>query len=434
MVRGKPRIGDLARLDEGLIARAAFFDPDVYRAELERVFARCWLFVGHESQIPKPGDFVTNYTGEDPVILCRDGKGKVRVFLNSCRHRGMKICRTDRGNMRSFTCSFHGWTYDTDGRLIGVPFRNQAYGKALDVSRWRLAEPDRVESYGGLVFARWKAGELSLNDYLGDLRWYLDVLLERTLGQLEFLPGVQRYRLNANWKIAGENFAGDAYHLPYSHGSLFRIEIRQINPVTFNRAEQLYSIALPHGHGLTGMAVADERLKADRELAAGMGPEVVDYVRACHDRLSSRLTPEQVRVYGLGFGNIFPNLSINDFSALRPIGLYLWHPRGPTAIDAWQWCVIDSAAPDAVKEIARVDFQRMQAVTGIAAQDDSENFEQVTQATRGVIGQELDFNYQMGLDQPATDAPPGLPGRFAPYYSENGQRNYYRYWADLMQA
>jgi ethylbenzene dioxygenase alpha subunit len=109
--RGSPPVEGsehYVKLDEGFVSREIFFDPEIYQAELERIFARCWLFLGHQSQIPEPGDYMTAYMGEDPVLVCRGDDGTVRGFLNSCRHRGMKVCRADRGNARQFTCSFHG--------------------------------------------------------------------------------------------------------------------------------------------------------------------------------------------------------------------------------------------------------------------------------------------------------------------------------------
>src|SRR6059036_4194512 len=114
--------GGLVDLGKGLISREIFVNEQIYAEELERVFARCWLFVGHESQIPGPGDFVVSRMGEESVILCRDRAGAVHVFLNSCRHRGMKVCRYNEGNTAVFTCPYHGWSYGTDGRLVGVPF------------------------------------------------------------------------------------------------------------------------------------------------------------------------------------------------------------------------------------------------------------------------------------------------------------------------
>jgi hypothetical protein len=163
-----------------------------------------------------------------------------------------------------------------------------------------------------------------------------------------------------------------------------------------------------------------------------MGHEVEDYVEDCHRRIGERLSQNQQKVHTFAFGNMFPNFSFNSFSALRPFGLYLWHPRGPSKLEAWQWCAVDRGAPQVVKDIVRVDFSRVQATSGIAAQDDTENFEQVTEATRGEIGSRLDFNYQMGVEDASDGTIAGFPGRFGPYYSEQGQRNFYGAWATMM--
>jgi phenylpropionate dioxygenase-like ring-hydroxylating dioxygenase large terminal subunit len=126
----------LVDLKTGQISREIFVNEAIYQEELERIFARAWLFVGHESQIPNPGDFAVSGMGEESMILCRDRAGEVHVFLNSCRHRGMKVCRYDEGNTAVFTCPYHGWSYGTDGRLVGVPFFREAYRSALDRSQW----------------------------------------------------------------------------------------------------------------------------------------------------------------------------------------------------------------------------------------------------------------------------------------------------------
>jgi hypothetical protein len=115
------------------------------------------------------------------------------------------------------------------------------------------------------------------------------------------------------------------------------------------------------------------------------------------------------------------------------MGFYIWHPKGPDRLEAWQWCAIDRDAPQIVKDIIRVDFSRVQSTTGIAAQDDTENFEQVTEATRGVVGQSLDFHYRMDVEEDRRVTVDGLPGQLSRYFSESGQRAFYRRWFEMMK-
>src|SRR5262245_4569948 len=162
----------------GKIDRRIFIDQVIYDEEMEKIFGRAWLMIGHESLIPKPNDFFHTYMGEDPVILTRDAKGELHAFLNMCRHRGNRIVRADDGNARHFVCSYHGWTYTNDGELKSVPGEQQAYYGALDKACLRLIEA-RVETYAGIVFATWAKDAPCLEAYLGDARWYLDTQFNR---------------------------------------------------------------------------------------------------------------------------------------------------------------------------------------------------------------------------------------------------------------
>src|SRR5579871_4184385 len=104
---------DLVRTSEGLVSARIFSDPDIYELEMERLFAHCWLFVAHASEIPQPGDFVVRSMGADPVIVSRDQDGHVHVLLNVCRHRGRQVCTEDAGRTARFQCGYHGWTYNS---------------------------------------------------------------------------------------------------------------------------------------------------------------------------------------------------------------------------------------------------------------------------------------------------------------------------------
>src|ERR1700730_18132817 len=216
----RPGLVDLAA---GQISREIFVNDEIYREELERVFARAWLFVGHESQIPSPGDFFVSSMGEESVILCRDRAHKVHVFLNSCRHRGMKVCRYDEGNAAVLTCPYHGWSYSTDGRLVGVAYFREAYHITLDLSAWGLVEVAQLALYKGTVWATWDPAAPPFLEYLGDFLPYIDLTLDSwdgSDGGTEILCGIQKWRVPSNWKFPAENFSGQ--HLPQHQPPLSR--------------------------------------------------------------------------------------------------------------------------------------------------------------------------------------------------------------------
>jgi phenylpropionate dioxygenase-like ring-hydroxylating dioxygenase large terminal subunit len=166
----------LVDTEQGLMSRRIFIEPAIYEQELEQIFARCWLFLCHESQIPQPGDFFSTSMGEDPVLVVRDSQGQVHAFLNVCRHRGNRLCRADRGNAATFTCAYHGWSYGNDGQLVGVPYLREAYYGELDRARWGLLPVAQLDSYKGLLFATFDPEAPPLLEYLGAVTWYLDRL------------------------------------------------------------------------------------------------------------------------------------------------------------------------------------------------------------------------------------------------------------------
>ncbi|MGD9921075.1 MAG: aromatic ring-hydroxylating dioxygenase subunit alpha [Pseudorhodoplanes sp.] len=138
-------ISELVRADDGIVSRQIFASHELFQQELERIFSRAWLFVGHESLVPKPDDYFVSRMGTESVILTRDRQNRIHVLLNSCAHRGMKLCRYDNGNTRAFTCPYHGWSFSTDGDLVevpgglvGVPGIDTYYRRELDKKAWGL--------------------------------------------------------------------------------------------------------------------------------------------------------------------------------------------------------------------------------------------------------------------------------------------------------
>jgi len=210
---------EVARLVEaGRVHRRVYSDPDVFDLEMERIFGRAWLFVGHTSQVLTPGDFITTELGRQPVIMTRHSDGSVHVLLNRCTHRGPKVVNERCGHATRLTCCYHGWTYDTDGQLLNVPVP-EGCGEGFDREAFGLARAPRVGEYRGFVFASLAAKGLSFEDHIGPMKGNIDDLVDRAPdGTLALDVGMHRYVYQGNWKLQVENVL-DSYHVPFGHAS-----------------------------------------------------------------------------------------------------------------------------------------------------------------------------------------------------------------------
>jgi len=207
--------------DEGVFrfSPKVYSDLDLFQREQRRIFDCAWLYAGHETEVPQLGDFVTRRVGGRPLIIVRGIDGQIRVFHNSCRHRGAPVCRHPKGNTKSFLCFYHYWSYDNQGRLDGVPGQ-ESYGPGFKMQDMGLYQP-RMESYRGWMFVCFSHETESLKGYLGEVCSYLDLILDQDEGGSAILPGTHEYSMRANWKLLIENTL-DIYHLNATHGRFMR--------------------------------------------------------------------------------------------------------------------------------------------------------------------------------------------------------------------
>ena len=216
-----PAVDYGALVGDDRIHVSLYTDPRVFADEMERIFYRGWVFVGHESEIPGPGDFVTRPLGEQPVIMARTTGGEVVVMLNRCAHRGTLVCPLDRGHTRVFACPYHGWTYDVDGTLLGVPYPG-GLDAAFDKREHGLTRAPRQAVYRGFVFASLSPDGISLAEHLGAATRLIDRTCDLSPeGGIELTAGWVKHRGAANWKMLPENDS-DGYHLGFVHMALFR--------------------------------------------------------------------------------------------------------------------------------------------------------------------------------------------------------------------
>ena len=438
----------LVDMDEGTISREIFVNTDIYQQELERVFARTWLYIGHESQIPNPNDFFISRMGEESVILTRDRQGEIHVLLNTCRHRGMKVCRYDEGNTPVFSCPYHGWSYSTDGNLvsvpgelIGVPQFATAYHGELEKEEWGLISVPKMANYHGSIWACWDKEAPDFLDYLGGMDDYLAPEFESREGEpggLEAIGGVQKWLMPCNWKFAAENFIGDFYHVishrstDLNNGVIAALTQSKLQSGLPFSQEQAY-VSFPGGHGVRG--TPPHLWKTEEPYMSGSygakGSLVEDYLRHAHET-------RQKRYGGRGTSNetgkvatILPNMSTLDVFALT---IAVWHPVGPMMTEAWRWDFIDKKAPSEVKAHWRDHLLTWSGPTGMVEEDDMENWNYATEASNGTIARRQPYHYGMGQRHERNSG--ALPDALltSEDVTEQNQRGFYKRWAELMDA
>lgn len=397
-----------------------YSNPDLYDMEMDRIFMHNWIWVAHRSELPEPGEFITTFVGSHPVIVSRDRQGVVHVMLNRCRHRGATVCEQKHGKAASFVCPYHGWAYGLDGALRGVPHQD-GYTGQLDKSKLPLVNL-RVEEYNGLIFATFDKSIMSLEDWLGRAKPWIDLFMKQGTYWPIKTMGEHKFTFPGNWKIQLENTT-DAYHFPIVHKPyLDSVDKETEDTFSFLDGEG-YVEDLGHGHSV--MVMIPDLVDLEEDLDR---PIPMRFEKLAED-LSKDHTPQEVRrivraVGGTGFNlNLFPNLacSMAFFRVLRPLSV------NETEI---RHIAIGMDGGPAIANQARLRLhEHFQGPMGFGTPDDAEAWDRVQRGS--LAGRDIPILLNRGIGHEAKRENGNL---YSDVSAETGMRAAYRQWfADMTE-
>jgi phenylpropionate dioxygenase-like ring-hydroxylating dioxygenase large terminal subunit len=302
-------------VQDGRIHGSLYTDPAIYHKEMETIFHGGWCFVAHESEIPKPGDFVTRKVGTQSLIALRDKDGAPRVYYNRCPHRGSTLCQTASGNQPRVTCPYHGWTFALDGRLIGVP-DEEGYPVGFSKADAGLTEVAQMEGYGGFLFVNLIPNGTTLREHLGKATELIDNLLGLSpTGRIQLSAGWMKHRMQSNWKMIVENQV-DGYHAQMVHGSLLKANrtfatVRDRKPTSPTRVRDF-------GMGHTDIDHPNDYRQGDTlfRWTGGIEPERLPIYVAAMNAAYGAEDARRRMIEGPPHSMLFPNISLAEMNIM----------------------------------------------------------------------------------------------------------------------
>ncbi|MDB5795469.1 MAG: Dioxygenase large subunit [Noviherbaspirillum sp.] len=299
------------------VHQSIYTDPAIFAREMEAIFERAWVFIGHESEVLLPGEFKTTRIGRQPAIMSRHTDGRIHVLMNRCMHRGAQVCREERGVANGFHCIYHGWSYNGAGELTGVPFI-KGYGANFEMEKYNLRHAPRVDSYKGFVFASLSEDGADLRQYLGKTTEIIDLILDASPeGEIEVRSGVQKYSYPGNWKFQIENWV-DGYHPNFTHQTAFGARQRRTGQKGGStEGTGARALSYPNGH-----ALLDYTGTKPTELP-GLAKAHPEYAVALEQKLGKARTEQIMRadVQLLLFPGFFIQSHRQHFRVVRPIAV-----------------------------------------------------------------------------------------------------------------
>jgi p-cumate 2,3-dioxygenase alpha subunit len=400
------------------VARRAFTSDDILEAERRQIFDKCWLYVGHESEVAAPGAFVARSVGGRDLIFNRDAKGVVHAFLDACPHRGAKLCQERKGVAKNFQCIYHGWVFSADGKFRRQPHHAGYPADFESCGSVDLVAVPRLESYRGLWFACFDRDAQPLADYLGGAREYIDCMADQS-DQLEIISGSQEYMIRANWKLLCEN-SFDGYHADNLHATYFDY-VRNIMPGAPKDAPppRLDGVSRDLGNGHAVVEFSAPWGRPAGKWSPAWGEASRPEMEGIFGQLVSRVGEQRANRIAHKNRNllIFPNLLIIDAAGLV---LRTMYPEEPGRMTVSSWAVAPQGESEWLRKLRLRNFLEFLGPGGLATPDDIEALERCQRGYRNI--KEAAWNDISKGDLGAAELPLEDEGQIRAFWKQWGAR------------
>ena len=347
------------------VNRRVFVDEEIRQREIRHIFDTCWIYIGHESELPNPGDFLTRKVGGRELIFVRSKDNVVRSFFNTCPHRGAMVCREKHGNDKMFMCMYHAWSFDLAGKLISRP-EGERYHADNSGGLHDLAPVANLDSYRGLYFVNFDPNAVDLNTYLAGAKEYIDLTIDQSEFGMEIVGGVQEYGFEANWKLLVENSC-DGYHGGPTHATYFDYLMARPGQLSDPGTKVNLPRDLGNGHAVIEYGGPWGRPVAKPVDAWGEQGKV-----DCAEllaKLEARFDKEYAhRIAYHNFNmSIFPNLVINNIMAIT---FRTFYPEAANKQHVRAWALAPKEESEIMRERRLYNFLEFLGPGGLATPDD----------------------------------------------------------------
>ncbi|GGY90365.1 aromatic-ring-hydroxylating dioxygenase subunit alpha [Novosphingobium colocasiae] len=401
-----------------LVPRRNFTDRAVFEREYAAIFDRCWLYLGHASELPEPGSFVTRTVARRPVLFTRDKEGEFRALLNACPHRGALVCRERKGKSRAFMCMYHGWTFGSDGHLMTLP-GSSGYPEGFKTDpQKQMVHVPRMERFGDFFFINFSRDGEDLATYLAGAGDYLKLVAEHSPSGMQVVGGTQEYSIRGNWKLLSEN-SFDGYHAACNHSTYLEYLKSTKGALGVDPL-----VGVEHTLG-NGHAVVEYTAPWGRPIAnwiPAWGEEGKVEIDKVYAELVTRLGAERADRLARKSRNmvIFPNLVVNDIMAVT---VRTFFPTAPDYMEINAWALAPVEESEWLRKYRLYNFTEFLGPGGFATPDDVEAIEKCQQG------------YAVGGEAVYNDISKGMNRSDTPSFDDEEQmRAFWREWDRRISA